>query len=86
MPEPIKIYGAVWPAEATELQIEMACVRRGGTWLDERDGHECGLGLSHHLEEMRRLIWPELDTHRWHDLTRDEIARNGLKFLKKTLK
>ncbi len=70
MPEPISKYGANWPSDATDLQIEMGCIRNGK-----------GLGLSHHYENMRQILWPHLDTHRWHALCRDEILRNKVTVL-----
>lgn len=79
MTDYIERYNAKWPANATDLQIEMACIRAGGTWI--KDGVECGLGLSHHYEQMRRIIWPHLDCHRWHELCRDEILRNKVTVL-----
>lgn len=68
----IEKYGALWPADAEELQIEIACIKAGGTWLKE--GKPCGLGRSYHFERMRQLIWPGLDDHRWHSLCRDEMC------------
>ena len=67
-------YGAEWPNHATDLEIEMACIRAGGKWVMQ--GIQCGLGDIHHYEQVRRILWPELDDHRWHRLTRDEIL-NG---------
>jgi hypothetical protein len=72
-------YGAKWPKNASDLQIEMAAIRQGGTWTKE--GATCGLGLSHHYEQMRRILWPHLDCHRWHVLCRDEILRNKVTVL-----
>lgn len=79
MADCIERYNAKWPANATDLQIEMACIRAGGKWV--KDGSDCGNGLAFHYEQMRRLIWPELDCHRWHELCRDEILRNKVTVL-----
>src|SRR4029077_5839493 len=70
----------------------MACIRKGGQWSRPSPHHsttpslqsastECGLGLSHHYEQMRRIIWPELDDHRWHTLCRDEVLKNKVTVL-----
>jgi hypothetical protein len=64
----ISRYGCNWavPSEGpdTDLKIEMACLRKGGQWIDAA-GKTCGLGRYHHFMEMRKLIWPHLDNHRW---------------------
>lgn len=66
----IEKYGYKWDAELTDLEIEMGCIR-----------HNVGKGLSFHYEQMRRLLWPRLDTHRWHELCRDEICKNKVTVL-----
>lgn len=79
MADTIEKYGALWPASASDLKIEMACIRQGGFWqLNEKT---CGLGLPHHYEQFRKIVWPELDAHRWHNLCRDEILRNKVTVL-----
>ncbi len=72
-------YGLRWSANDDPLDIEMLCIQRGGQWREQ--GVLCGLGNSHHYEQMRRLIWPHLDTHRWHTLTRDEVLKNKVTVL-----
>lgn len=78
MDEQIEKYGALWPATEPELKIEMSCIRAGGHWLKE--GKVCGLGKSQHFENMRRMIWPNLDGddqgQRWHTLCRDTLCAN----------
>ncbi len=71
----ISKYGVQWPDNSLDLQIEMAMIRKGGRWVE--NGITYGLGNSHHYEQMRRIIWPHLDSHRWHNLCRDEILRDG---------
>lgn len=51
-----------------DLGIEMWCIKQGETWCD-LEGHS----ISYHFEQVRKIIWPELDSHRWHNLCRDEI-------------
>lgn len=72
----IERYGCYWPSNLSDLRIEMECIRNGGKW--KIDDIQCGNGLSFHYEQMRRIIWPWLDSHRWHDLCRDEIIRNKI--------
>ncbi len=79
-------YGAVWPIRATPLHVEMACIRLNGRWKDTKRGNnECGMGLSFHYEQMRRILWPKLDGdhngQRWHTLAREEILKNKVTVL-----
>jgi len=77
-------YGANWPEELSDLEIEMGAIQQGGQWVN-KSGETCGKGLSFHYEQMRRLIWPELDGdhngQRWHTLTREEMIRNKITVL-----
>lgn len=70
-------YGANWPEHFDELQVEMGCIRQGGTWRNKA-GEECGRGNIFHYERMRQLLWPELDCHRWHIICRDTILTNKI--------
>lgn len=69
-------YNAGWPAHVTELDIEMECIRRGGTW--SKDKRQCGAGLKHHYNAMRQLLWPHLDDHRWVQLCLEEVTKNKI--------
>lgn len=66
----IELYNRDWPIDpdydyqSNLLRIEMACIV-----------HRLG-NASRHYEAMRRIVWPELKTHRWHDLVRDTITAN----------
>jgi hypothetical protein len=68
-------YGLKWGDDFDELQIEMEMIRRGGRWQGTKK--VIGNGKSYHYEQMRKIIWPHLDAHRWHDLCRDEILRDN---------
>lgn len=78
-------YGAEWMEGTTDLEIEMGCIKMGGQWKSPKSGATCGLGRSYHLEQMRRIIWPELDHEdngqRWHGVCRDAIANHKFKVL-----
>lgn len=71
---PREKYGIRWPDEVDDLQIEMGCIQRGGTWV--KNGNYCGKGLSFHYEQMRMMLWPELDGdhngQRWHTLCKEQ--------------
>lgn len=60
-------------------------VKRHGYGKVKSTGQRVGLGLSTHLENMRRIIWPELDGEhngqRWHQLCRDNIAEHKVTVL-----
>lgn len=60
----MKKYGVEWPDNADDLQVELACIARGGQWVDQ-DGFTCGEGLFRHYYKAGRLMWPEDDDHRW---------------------
>lgn len=62
----------LWPADTDALQVEMWAIQHGGRWLN-KSKEECGHGLPFHYGEMRKIIWPELDEHRWNFLCRDSI-------------
>lgn len=77
MPEKISRYNLSWADTYNDLKIEMYMIRKGGAW--EQAGKVRGLGLVHHYEQMRKIIWPHLDSHRWHQLCLDEIRRKNAK-------
>lgn len=51
-----------------ELGILMWTAKQPAKWQKEH-----GLSLSHIFRDIRKVIWPELDEHRWDELCRDEI-------------
>jgi hypothetical protein len=61
-------YGKVFPAGTDDLEIEMAKIRT-----------LTGSARIPHYENVRRLLWPQLDDHRWHCTCRDEILRDNAK-------
>lgn len=76
MAAPIDRYGVLWPGEATDLQIEIACIQNGGSWMIGKV--PAGAGLFHHYRAMQSLLWPEDDHHRWSDLILSEILKNTI--------
>lgn len=76
----IQKYGAFWPDSATPMEIERACIRKGGKWIS-RDT-ECGAGLFQHYMALEKLLWPWKDWHRWNHLMLEELVNNrGTVFL-----
>lgn len=67
-------YGLDFDDAFDPLQREMFCIQQGGRW--KIDGVEFGEGLEHHYEQMRCIIWPELDSHRWWKLCRDRLIQH----------
>jgi hypothetical protein len=70
-------YGLSWKEDFDALKIEMRMIREGGQWADKA-GRLYGNGLSFHYEEMRKILWPHLDDHRWHSLCRDELLKHKI--------
>ena len=79
-PKTIAKYGANWPAGTSALDIEMACIRKGGQWTG-KSGGQCGAGLFEHYQHMQDLIWPQLDRHRWSNLCLKEQVQNKITVL-----
>ena len=72
-------YGLNWPESTDDLQIEMTMIRKGGKWTS--GGKEYGQGIIFHYEQMRQILWPWLDDHRWHRICRDTIHTNKITVL-----
>jgi hypothetical protein len=75
--ESFELYGARWPKDMGELEIEFACIRRNGKWKS-KSGAECGNGLFFHYRRAQQLLWPDDDHHRWSDLILKEYLANRL--------
>ena len=70
-------YGATWPSDATELQVELECIKRKGKWTNTK-GRQCGEGLYTHYRKSFSLLWPDDDHHRWSDLGLQRICENDI--------
>ncbi len=68
-------YGLKW-RDQDDLQIEMACVQKGGKWMMK--GVEYGEGIFYHFRKMQQLLWPDEDDHRWSDLMLSTILTNRI--------
>lgn len=55
-------------------------IQQGGAHA-KKDGTKVGKGLPYHYEAMRKLLWPDLEDHRWNSLCRDEILKNKVTVL-----
>lgn len=67
-------YGASWNTNDL-VKIEIACIRKGGSW-ELKSGTKCGEGLLHHYRELQSLLWPKESHTRWTDLILKEILQN----------
>jgi hypothetical protein len=80
----LEMYGLKWADGLHPLQVEMEMIRRGG-FHTKANGEIVGKGLPYHYEQMRRIIWPQLDGEtegqRWHVLMRDQILANKVTVL-----
>src|SRR6185503_18717861 len=77
MAETFERYGANWKTGTPALELEFACIRKGGKWKS-KSGVECGLGLWQHYKKAQQLIWPTHYHHRWSDLILQEILSNTI--------
>ena len=68
MSEKIVKYGQDWPADRDLLEIELYMCKH-----PETPGF---VSRIHHYTEARRLIWPELDEHRWFTLGFEKAVEN----------
>lgn len=73
----IPLYGAYWDPRKPQVMIELECLRLGGKWTD-KEGHEMGMGMEYHYATLQRLLWPDHDDHRWHQLTLKEMATHSV--------
>lgn len=70
-------YGTAWPDNSSPLEIEFACIRRGGRWVSS-EGYVCGEGLYQHYLNAWLMLWPEDDHHRWAELGLKRIAEHEI--------
>lgn len=68
-------YGLDWPT-ANPFEIELECIRLGGTF--QINGQTYGKGLFHHYRELEKHIWPEVVHHRWDDLLLSNFIANRI--------
>ena len=73
-------YGATWKIEATDLEIELHCIKLGGRWTDAQ-GNICGLSLFEHYMAARALAWPKRYRHDWTDLMYQNFIENDITVL-----
>jgi hypothetical protein len=70
-------YNSTWSDDQDDLAIELACIAKGGKWINN-NGLECGIGLLEHYLNARALIWPDRYRHRWTDLLYTEFLKNDI--------
>ncbi len=59
-----------------DLGIELFCIKKGKEWCESWNRT-----LEFHYENVRKIIWPELDVHRWHTLCTKEIVNHKVTVL-----
>lgn len=79
MADKIEKYDLKWDPGLHPVEIEMKMIRLGGRFPFGKSQAIRGNGLVFHYEQMRKLIWPRLDSHRWHELCLNEIRRPNAK-------
>ena len=73
-------YGAFWDYRLNSVRIEMACIRKGGQWVN-KSGVTCGLGLFKHYHNLQEMLWPNLDDHRWNSICLEAMSNNQVSVL-----
>ncbi len=85
MPNILVRYGKRWDTDLADpegyqcyddLGIELFCISQGKEWIEA-----AGRTLEFHFENVRKIIWPELDVHRWHTLCTKEILSHKVTVL-----
>lgn len=80
-----QIYGRVFDLTAEDdngnqiwddLGIEMWCIKQSDEFRKSQ-----GNTIQFHFENCRKILWPNLDDHRWHRVCRDEILNNKVTVL-----
>lgn len=79
MADKIEKYDLKWDAGLHPVEIEMKMIRMGGRFPFGKSQAMRGNGLVFHYEQMRKIIWPRLDSHRWHELILNEVRRPNAK-------
>lgn len=69
----IRKYGIVVQANVDPLKLEFFFIERGGQfWHKDR---WAGRGLAFHVREAMKLMWPDMEWHRWVDLILEEFLK-----------
>lgn len=71
----IERYGAKFPDNWDDAQIEIYCIKQGGSWIGNSGG-ACGMGLYHHYYRLFRLYWGHEDEHKWEKAALQAILSN----------
>lgn len=73
-------YGVAWPSTLPDITIELSCLRAGGQWFNRRR-QRCGEGSFQHHLNASKLLWPEMDDHRWHRICLENMCQNKVTVL-----
>src|SRR4029079_11666304 len=70
----LQLYQCEWPYNHP-AEVELECIRRGGTWTFPGSPTLYGKGLPHHVLAFSRHVWPWFSWHRWALLLLEELCR-----------
>ena len=70
-PPKFKKYNLMWEADTEPLAIEFWCIRQGADHCKKN-----GRTLLEHYVNAKRMLWPNLDEHRWATLSLEKMVEN----------
>lgn len=70
-------YGARFAPRSSDIDIELACIRKDGQWTGA-SGQPCGLGLAHHFRQLDRLLWPADVYDEWDAKMDAQLIQGGI--------
>ena len=73
------LYGAKWSTDR-QIEIELECIRRGGSWTN-RQGVHCGRGLLYHYRALQTCIAPWKKWDKWSTLILERFIANRMTIL-----
>jgi len=71
------LYGLSFPPIMDAIEIELYCIRKGGSWKGKQ-GQTLGMGDFFHYKRLMQLLWPKDAHHRWSDLILEETLRSTI--------
>lgn len=75
----VERYGTRWRGGVGleyDIEIEIACIRKGGKWQSAYG--PAGLGLAEHYKRLDRLLWPTDVWDEWDEMIDTELCAGGV--------
>jgi len=72
-----ELYGLIFPGLMDQVEIELYCIRKGGSWKGKQ-GQTLGMGEFFHYKRLMQILWPKDAHHRWSDLMLAETLRSTI--------